>query len=228
MTNSKEELFKILEGNFLTYKELIKAKVSDNGEKMLSLSDKNIRSSCLSTDIKPSTGDNIFVRESVAKRLIEAQEKVDELLPGYFIEVIYGYRQISIQEKNYNNIKEKILSNSDVEWEDDDLKEEIHRFIAVPEVAGHPTGGAIDIRLVNVFGEEVDMGSPVHEFTKESYVFYPFIKKSAWLNRQKLRQAMLSAGFAPFDGEWWHFSYGDREWAIYYNKPSTLYNQIEL
>jgi D-alanyl-D-alanine dipeptidase len=39
---------------------------------------------------------------------------------------------------------------------------------------------------------------------------------------------MLGVGFAPFDGEWWHFSYGDKEWAAYYNKPNAVYEQIDF
>ncbi|QQR69366.1 MAG: hypothetical protein IPI58_01405 [Alphaproteobacteria bacterium] len=37
---------------------------------------------------------------------------------------------------------------------------------------------------------------------------------------------MTSVGFAPFDGEWWHFSYGDREWAKYYGRSHAIYSQI--
>lgn len=32
-------------------------------------------------------------------------------------------------------------------------------------------------------------------------------------NRFLLQDLMLLVGFAPYYGEWWHFSYGDREWA---------------
>ena len=37
---------------------------------------------------------------------------------------------------------------------------------------------------------------------------------------------MLEQEFAPYDGEWWHFSYGDREWAFYYKKEKALYKQV--
>ncbi len=39
---------------------------------------------------------------------------------------------------------------------------------------------------------------------------------------------MLTAGFAPFDGEWWHFSFGDREWARFYGAENALYEQIQF
>ncbi len=41
-----------------------------------------------------------------------------------------------------------------------------------------------------------------------------------------LRRAMAQAGFAPFNGEWWHFSYGDREWAAVWNAPFALYTHL--
>ncbi|MDR3125675.1 MAG: hypothetical protein LBU20_01195 [Candidatus Nomurabacteria bacterium] len=34
--------------------------------------------------------------------------------------------------------------------------------------------------------------------------------------RFSILKPMMSQGFAPYDGEWWHFSYGDREWAAWY------------
>lgn len=36
---------------------------------------------------------------------------------------------------------------------------------------------------------------------------------------------MMLYGFAPYDGEWWHFSFGDKEWAFYYKKEATLFEQ---
>ena len=45
-------------------------------------------------------------------------------------------------------------------------------------------------------------------------------------NRGLLQDAMVAAGFAPFYGEWWHFSYGDREWAAFYYRPAALYGPV--
>jgi hypothetical protein len=41
-----------------------------------------------------------------------------------------------------------------------------------------------------------------------------------------LSPIMTKEGFAPYDGEWWHFSYGDKEWAFYYKQDKALYNQV--
>jgi len=45
-------------------------------------------------------------------------------------------------------------------------------------------------------------------------------------NRILLRYLLKKQGFAPYDGEWWHFSYGDREWAFYYKKKNAIYGQV--
>jgi zinc D-Ala-D-Ala dipeptidase len=110
---------------------------------------------------------------------------------------------------------------------DADLIAATHRIIALPEVAGHPTGGAVDIQILGS-GQPIDMGTKIWEFVPDSFTFSPFIDRSAWSNRQLLRRVMTTAGFAPFDGEWWHFSYGDREWAKHYGEQAAIYEQIFL
>lgn len=220
----KDDYFTILENTFLTYADLNSTDVIDNGERMVSLNDTDI-SITIGDDFPPSTGNQIYVRKGLIKKLISAQKIIADLFDGGVLDVVYGYRSLNVQVTKYQEIKAQLQSKY---ANDGDLNEAVHRFIAVPDVAGHPTGGAIDVRVLDSKGNEIDMGTRVHNLIKDSYVFNPFISKSAWLNRQKLRQAMTAVGFAPFDGEWWHFSYGDREWASYYNKPNAMYNQIEF
>lgn len=38
----------------------------------------------------------------------------------------------------------------------------------------------------------------------------------------------MEAWFTPFDGEYWHFSYGDRERAFYYDQPHAIYDQVSV
>jgi D-alanyl-D-alanine dipeptidase len=94
-------------------------------------------------------------------------------------------------------------------------------------VAGYPTGGAVAVDLLRA-GEPVDLGTPVMRADRDSFTFSPFISPPAWEARQLLRRAMMAAGFAPYDGEWWHFSYGDKEWARFYRKPEALYDQVSF
>ena len=34
---------------------------------------------------------------------------------------------------------------------------------------------------------------------------------------------MTEAGFAPYEQEWWHYSYGDRAWAEHHGHAAPLY-----
>ncbi len=111
---------------------------------------------------------------------------------------------------------------SNIDIPEDEKTEIVHRSIAVPKVSGYPTGGAVDLQpLIN--GQVVDMGTKIWDFSKDSYIFSPFISEAAKKNRGILRTVMIDSGFAPFDGEWWHYSYGDREWAAYYGETNTIY-----
>lgn len=75
----------------------------------------------------------------------------------------------------------------------------------------------------------IDFGSKLYDFVStKSYVFCPNISRLGKSNRMLLRKCMTRAGFAPYDAEWWHFSFGDREWAFYYKKSYALYNQLDL
>ena len=72
------------------------------------------------------------------------------------------------------------------------------------------------------------MGSKVLDYTnsKISYTYSPEIKEEHKKNRMFLKSLMENENFAPYLGEWWHFSYGDREWAKYYNKQYAIYQQV--
>lgn len=109
-----------------------------------------------------------------------------------------------------------------------EVRRRAHRLVASPDVAGHPTGGAVDVTL-RIDGQDLDMGSGVADFSAVDRigVFSRAVATDVQQRRLLLRQVMLSAGFAPFDGEWWHFSYGDREWASYYGHPLALYHHCE-
>jgi zinc D-Ala-D-Ala dipeptidase len=222
----RDRVYRHLETMFVTYAELLTVPVRDNGEPMVGIAASDTLTTFnLDPGMRPYTGDMIYVRASVLRRLQRAARALQCRQPGSRLEVVYGYRHINIQTAKYEMIKAKIQAER---WGLSGLalNEAIHCFVAVPEVAGHPTGGAVDVRLVNRTGKYVNMGTEAHDFVEDSYVHSLFIPKEAWQNRQLLRQVMTGAGFAPYDGEWLHFSWGDREWARYYKRPRAIYSQI--
>ncbi len=173
-------------------------------------------------DMIPYTGEKILLRETVLDRLFWAGQELRNHDPAFRLELVYGYRTLEVQQQLFEAAKAELAPHFD---DEERLLSATHRKIAVPEVSGHPTGGAVDVHILRD-GEPVDMGTSVWDFSDDSFTFSPFISAESWSNRQLLRRVMISAGFAPFDGEWWHFSYGDKEWAAYYNKPRALFSQV--
>lgn len=189
------------------YIDLVNIKVKDNNEKLLIFNN------------------NCFVRESVFKKLstVQKQLKINNLNLSIFIKC--GYRSMENQIKMFTtqlNILSKQYFENPI-----DLYEKTHEFIAVPNVSGHPTGGAVDITIVDNNNQQIDFGTKYLDFNNPNIkVFSKNISKTAKKNRMLLRELMLKNGFAPFDGEWWHFSYGDKEWAYCYQKKFAIYKQL--
>jgi len=196
-----------LENKMVRYRDLINIKVKESGEPFVDI------------------GNNIIVRKSVYRKLNKARSLLSKQDKNLSLYITCGYRSLEVQtEKFLKRLKEisTVFFNDSV-----NLYEEVHRYVAVPTVAGHPTGGAVDIMMVDNSGKPLDFGSKIYDYsTKNGYVFSENISQAAQKNRLLLREIMVINGFAPFDGEWWHFSYGDREWAYYYKKPAAIYDQI--
>lgn len=222
-TMRKEESAGLNPGVILTYEQLKKVEGGENNEDMISL-DESIICSYNRFDMLPITGEKIYVRKTVADKLLYIQKILQEKNKDYFLKVLYGYRHPSVQEKYFNEMRE-ILKTQHVGISEETLNSIVHDYIAVPDVAGHPTGGAVDLTIATREGN-IDMGSDSEDYTDQEKMqtFSVKISKEAQENRILLHDLMRSVGFAPFYGEWWHFSYGDREWACFYGKEKSLYN----
>ena len=166
------------------------------------------------------------VRKTVCEKLRKADEYIKQQNPNLKLVVAEGWRSMEKQTKNFEVQLQRLAPLFDNEI---DLYEAAHTCAAVPSVAPHPTGGAVDAMIFDTTtNKRLDFGAEPFEYvTKLQYTFTPQIKKSsqAYKNRILLRTALLNQGFAPFDGEWWHFSYGDKEWAVYYGKDEYFYSQ---
>ncbi|MEI7631962.1 MAG: M15 family metallopeptidase [bacterium] len=219
----KSEIYDLLASKMVLYVDLIDIPVRENNESLVKI----VTSDLIKTrQINPTNmtvlDSDIYIRESVAERLYRVAENLYAVSKNMSLDVVYGHRSLKVQTELFEKYKKEYSK----QYSGVELLEAVQRSIAVPEVAGHPTGAAVDIRILNR-GVPIDMGTDIWEFIPDSYTFSPFISKEAWNNRRLLRDLMKHDGFAPYDGEWWHFSYGDKEWAKYYNKPRALYKQVE-
>lgn len=224
MNSNSETIYKDLEASFLTYQKLASVPISDNKEVLVDAAGYGLTADFSLSAIPPSTGDKLMLRSGVCERLVKAQEVLTHKKSGHSLVLVYAYRSPAIQKASFEKIKAELGFGDRT---DEEALTQAHWFVAVPEVAGHPTGGAIDLLIADEGGRPLDFGTPIHTLEKNSYVFSPFISMTAWGNRQLLRETMMEAGFAPFDGEWWHFSYGDREWAAYYEQGTAHYAQMD-
>lgn len=215
-----------LEAQMVKYRDLLTIEARECDEPLVPLD--NIPNEYLSimSDMKKLFGNKIIVRKSVYDRLIKAQFILKDNNKNYSLFVTYGYRTPEIQTKRF--LKRLKTISTQFYPSALDLYEAIHRSVAVPTVAGHPTGGAVDIYIIDTSTNlSLDFGSEIYDYsTKKYYVFSQDISNKQKMNRDLLRSLMMKVGFAPYDGEWWHYSYGDKEWAFYYKKKSSLYSAM--
>jgi len=162
-----------------------------------------------------------FVRESVLQKLNDA----NCLLPkGYSLCLKEGYRSKERQEKSFNNVLMEYQKKF-VDMSYKEIFKRVSAYIAPIEVAGHPTGGAVDV-VLQKDGKEVWMGTQFNDEPAETenrtYLNSVLIDQEAKVNREILVHAMQKSGFTNYPAEWWHWSYGDKYWA-FINKCSSLY-----
>lgn len=179
-----------------------------------------------------------YVRKGVLDRLIQANQTLQQLRPGWKIQIFDAYRPVVVQQfmVNYTfaelvNAK-KLNSTTLNETQREDLWQQVYQFWAMPNLdptmpPPHSTGAAIDVTLINETGTTIDMGSEIDEISERSLpnYFADNKEKPYHEHRQTLDQAMRSAGFVRHWNEWWHFSYGDQIWAwmMTQNQPDRLF-----
>lgn len=174
----------------------------------------------------PINGDKILVREQVARKLAKVNKEIQGVNPSFTLCVACGYRSLVTQKILF----QKELDKLDGELSDEQKKEVVHNTkIALPEVASHPTGGAVDITIYNLSSSSLlDMGGKIADFCSDCQTFSKNLTLAQKKNRFLLHRILTKQKFAPFYNEWWHFSFGDKEWAWFYKKPFAIYEQKEI
>jgi D-alanyl-D-alanine dipeptidase len=71
--------------------------------------------------------------------------------------------------------------------------------------SNHSRGTAIDLTLVDVKGDDLDMGTGFDEMSVQSEQFHPGLPQHVQRNRTWLLGVMLAAGFTYIPSEWWHY-----------------------
>ncbi len=104
------------------------------------------------------------------------------------------------------------------------------RFISPPAFAPHTAGAAADVVLTTPEGVVLDVGCPIDATPEESqgrcYTDHPDVTGEAAALRRELVRALEGAGLVNYPTEWWHWSFGDRYWALVTRAPRALYGPV--
>lgn len=183
-------------------------------------------------DPKGIRADKVYLRKFTASRLLD----VPAFLPVDFGLLVYeGWRSTILQQKDWDKcyLNLKVLQP---DLSRDELERQTGLLVARPlPLANHHCGGAIDLALT-YNGGRISMGTPTgyeivenaQHFRNKIPMFSDAITETQTRFRRMLRGAMEKAGFVWYPGEWWHYCFGDRMWAVYTGRTECMYGPIEL
>ncbi|MFI8348428.1 M15 family metallopeptidase [Streptomyces sp. NPDC085596] len=167
------------------------------------------------------------LRQGVLHRLLHAQSLLPNGLRLLFVE---GYRPPALQRRYFEEYVD-VLGRDNPGWTQARVREAASRFVSPPEIAPHSAGAAVDLTLVDVDGHELDLGTRMNADPEESegacYTSATNITPEAGANRNILATVLSEAGLVNYATEWWHWSWGDRYWALQTNNPTALYGPTE-
>lgn len=177
-------------------------KVASEEEKMESPHSDFVNIKSLSNDfildIKYATEDNFlkqavydcpecYLRKATAKALVAASEEFKAL--GFRLKLFDCYRPLSVQKKMW-----AILPGT--------------HYVANPAKGSkHNRGAAVDLTLVDVAGNELDMGTPFDFFGKEAHHTYTNLPEEVLKNRKLLKDILNKHNFKSIYSEWWHYEF---------------------
>lgn len=228
-------------------------KVMECGENMEILSPNEFQLHPLYIEWGFSKSAEIKLRQGVLEKLRKAKLILNKI-PGceeWNFRVWDGFRTLETQALLYIDY-EKRLRAKHPDWPDKQIYNAVEIFVSPPRrdkgmPAPHNTGGAVDLTLVDEIGREIAMGTKFDEFNIRSYTAHfssgkddisqmderamPFSDEDCEIfhrNRMLLMRVMEQAGFVNYHEEWWHFSYGDQDWARQHGLGEAIYGSMEL
>ncbi len=167
-----------------------------------------------------------LVRRELAIRLRSARAA---LPPGIHLRVVEGYRPAHEQQAIIDRYAAEIRAVRPRIGEPE-LHVLTSRFVAPLAVAPHVAGAAVDVTLVDSSGQELDLGTAIDATPEQSggrcYFAADGISRDARANRDLLARVLCREGLVNYPTEWWHYSYGDRYWALAAGAAAALYGPV--
>ncbi len=189
--------------------------VEESGEPMVALPETLAPTRCL-------------VRTGVAARLLLA----DAMLPDRIaLRVVEGHRSVGDQQRIIARYSAQVCT-SRPGIGPDELQRLVSRFVSPVRVAPHVSGSAVDLTLVDGDGAPLDLGTEIDATPEASggrcFSDSPDISTDARRNRALLSQVLTGVGLINYPTEWWHWSWGDRYWALLSGAPAALHAPVQL
>ncbi|MFF1836665.1 M15 family metallopeptidase [Streptomyces sp. NPDC058231] len=168
------------------------------------------------------------LRVGVLERLIKAQATLPRGLRLMFVE---GYRPPSLQREYFEEYAGRLRTDH-ADWSAEQIHSATSRYVSPPEIAPHSAGAAVDLTLADVYGRELSMGTRMNADPEESegacYTHARNISDEAHANRELMGTALTAAGLVNYPTEWWHWSFGDRYWALATGAAVAHYGPKEI
>ncbi|MEU7642412.1 M15 family metallopeptidase [Streptomyces sp. NPDC039016] len=169
-----------------------------------------------------------YLREGVVERLLKAQMMLPQGLRLLFVE---GYRPPSLQREYFEEYADQLRA-AHLDWSAEQIHSAASRYVSPPEIAPHSAGAAVDLTLAGADGHELDLGTRMNSDPEESagacYTHAGNISEEARANRKLLGTVLTAAGMVNYPTEWWHWSFGDRYWALITGEAAALYGPKEV
>lgn len=165
------------------------------------------------------------IRKDVYERMIRAQRHLPQ---GLRFMVFEAYRPLSRQIAMWDSVVSE-MKKKHPELPENELEDLCETFVANPYDgigSGHQACCAVDISLCKTDGSQLDMGTEIVEFNELTRTDAKGISKIAQENRAVLKRALEAEGLINYPSEWWHYSYGDHQWAWLTNKTEAIYGPL--
>jgi D-alanyl-D-alanine dipeptidase len=169
-----------------------------------------------------------YLREGVVERLLKAQRMLPHGLRLLFVE---GYRPPPLQREYFEEYADQLRA-AHLDWSAKQIHSAASQYVSPPEIAPHSAGAAVDLTLASADGHELDLGTRMNADPEESagacYTHAANISEEARANRKLLGTVLTAAGLVNYPTEWWHWSFGDRYWALITGETAALYGPKEI
>lgn len=168
----------------------------------------------------PEAYPEVYVREEVYEKLVQAAES---LPPGYRLVIFDGWRPIDLQRSLHEEYVEE-LAGRFPEKPEAELHKLAAQYVATPSSdpkspSPHSSGGSVDLSISDPQGRLLYMGGDFDEKSSRSETRYyessGINDPKALSNRRLLYHIMTAAGFTNYSEEWWHYDFGNQNWAYF-------------